>query len=87
MVRGNGMLINRKEPGRKKGWFEQWLDITFAEKLITMAWCGMPYLLWMMVEGLSVIYKVPIVISVWILLTLLCWWFGHFMSSDEREWN
>ena len=23
MVRGNRMLINRKEPGRKKGWFEQ----------------------------------------------------------------
>ena len=47
----------------------------------------MPYLLWMMAEGLGVVYKVPIVISVWILLTLLCWWFGHFMSSEERDWN
>ena len=72
---------------RNKGWFEQWLDITFPEKLITIMWCGMPYLLWMMVEGLGVIYKVPVVISVWILLTLLCWWFGHFMSSEERDWN
>ena len=72
---------------RNKGWFEQWLDITFPEKLITIMWCGMPYLLWMMSEGLGVVYKVPVVISVWILLTLLCWWFGHFMSSDERGWN
>ena len=72
---------------RNKGWFEQWLDITFPEKLITIMWCGMPYLLWMMSEGLGVVYKVPIVISVWILLTLLCYWFGHFMSSDERDWN
>ena len=72
---------------RNKGWFEQWLDITFPEKLITIMWCGMPYLLWMMSEGLGVVYKVPVVISVWILLTLLCWWFGHFMSSDERDWN
>ena len=39
MVRGNRMLINRKEPGRKKGWFEQWLDITFVEKLVSLAWC------------------------------------------------
>ena len=72
---------------RNKGWFEQWLDITFPEKLVTLMWCGMPYLLWMMSEGLGVVYKVPVVISVWILLTLLCWWFGHFMSSEERDWN
>jgi len=72
---------------RNKSWFEEWLDISFIEKLITIMWCGMPYLLWMMSEGLDVIYKIPIVIVVWILLTLLCWWFGHFMSSDEREWN
>ena len=81
------MIIKKGYQDRKKGWFEQWLDITFPEKLITIAWCGMPYLLWMMAEGLDIVYKVPIVISVWILLTLLCWWFGHFMSSGERDWN
>ena len=80
-------MINKKYTDRKKGWFEQWLDITFPEKLITIAWWGMPYLLWMMAEGLGVVYKVPIVIVVWILLTLLCWLFGHFMSSEERDWN
>ena len=56
------MIINRRDKTKPKGWFEQWLDITFPEKLITIAWCGMPYLLWMMAEGLGVIYKVPIVI-------------------------
>ena len=81
------MVINKRNQPRTKGWFEEWLDFSFMEKLITIMWCGMPYLLWMMAEGLGVMYKVPIVISVWILLTLLCWWFGHFMSSDEREWN
>jgi len=40
----------RRELERKKGWFEQWLDISFMEKLITLAWCGMPYLLWMVVS-------------------------------------
>ena len=79
-------MINKKYTDRKKGWFEQWLDITFPEKLITIAWCGMPYIIWMMVEGLSVPYKILTSIGVWILLTLLCWWFGHFMSSEERNW-
>ena len=46
---------------RNKSWFEEWLDISFIEKLITIMWCGMPYLLWMMSEGLDVIYKIPIV--------------------------
>ena len=78
------MLINRREPQRKKGWFETWLDISFPEKLITIMWCGMPYLLWMMAEGLGVIYKVPVVIAVWILLTLLCYWLGKLRS--ERDW-
>ena len=72
---------------RNKGWFEQWLDITFVEKLVTIAWCGMPYLLWMMSEGVSISYRILISISVWILMTLACYWFGNFMSSDEREWN
>ena len=80
-------MIRRRETHRPKGWFEEWLDFSFPEKLITIMWCGMPYLLWMMAEGLGVIYKVPVVIAVWILLTLLCYLFGHFMSSEDRDWN
>ena len=78
------MVIRDRHKPKPKGWFEEWLDFTFPEKLITIAWCGMPYIIWMMAEGLELIYKIPIVIGVWILLTLLCYWFGHFMSG--RDW-
>ena len=42
-----------KEQMRKKGWFEEWLDLSFMEKLISIMWCGMPYLIWMMCDGLG----------------------------------
>ena len=77
-------MIHRKHQPRPKGWFEEWLDLSFVEKLISMMWCGMPYLIWMMADGLDIMYKIPISIGMWILLTLLCYWFGKFMS--EREW-
>ena len=80
------MIIRDRHKPRPKGWFEEWLDITFPEKLITIAWCGMPYIIWMMVEALSVPYKILTSIGVWILLTLLCWWFGNFMSNQDRHW-
>ena len=79
------MIRDRHKP-KPKGWFEEWLDFTFPEKLITIGWCGMTYILWMMTEGLELIYRIPTVIGVWILLTLLCYWFGHFMSSQDRSW-
>ena len=81
------MVINKRNQPRQKGWFEQWLDLSFMEKLITIMWCGMPYLLWMMNEGLNIGYKIPIVIGIWIVMTLLCYWFGVFMSNEQRDWN
>ena len=80
-------MIHRRNQPKPKGWFEEWLDISFVEKLISIMWCGMPYLLWMMAEDVIVLYRIPIVIVIWILLTLLCYWFGNFMSSDQRHWN
>ena len=79
-------MIHKKYTDRKKGWFEEWLELSFMEKLVTIMWCGMPYLLWMISEGLSIPYRVITSISVWILLTLLCYWFGKFMSNEERSW-
>ena len=81
-------MISRDRRGYKEKSFMEMLisDTSFPEKLIVIMWCGMTYLLWMMAEGLGVVYKVPIVISVWVLLTLLCYWFGHFMSSEDRSW-
>ena len=77
----------RRGDSKSKGWFEEWLDISFVEKLITLAWCGLPYIIWLMVDGLAVGYKVLASIGIWIFLTLLCYWFGKFMSNDERNWN
>ena len=81
------MVINKRNQPRHKGWFEEWLDLSFMEKLITLMWCGMPYLIWMMADGLEIWYRVITSIGVWILLTLLCYWFGKFMSSEDRHWN
>ena len=78
------MIIKDRYKSRNKGWFEEWLDLSIMEKLVTVMWCGMPYMLWMMTEDLLVMYKLPIVIVIWILLTLLCYWFGKLMS--ERDW-
>jgi len=81
------LIIRKGEPTRNKGWFEDWLDISFPEKLVTIAWCGLPYIIWIMVDGLSVIYKIPISIGIWVFLSLLCYWFGKFMSDGQRNWN
>ena len=80
-------MIRRREQTLKKAWFEEWLDITFMEKLVTIAWCGLPYLLWLMFDDLIIVYKLLASIGVWLFLTLLCYWFGKFMSSEQRDWN
>ena len=82
-------MISRDRRGYKEKSFSEMLisDTSFPEKLVIIAWCGMPYLIWMMADGLEIMYKIPISIGMWILLTLLCYWFGHFMSSDQRDWN
>ena len=81
------MIIRDRFKPRKKGWFEEWLDLSFMEKLISIMWCGMPYLIWMMSDGLNIEYKIITSIGLWILLTLCCYWFGKFMSNQERYWN
>ena len=81
-------MIRRREPQLKKGLFELIIEeTTFLEKLVLILWCGLPYLVWMMADGLELMYKIPISIGIWILLSLLCYWFGNFMSSDQRDWN
>ena len=80
-------MIHRRHQPRPKGWFEEWLDLSFMEKLISIMWFGMTYMIWIMADGLDVWYRVIVSVGVFILLTLLCYWFGHFMSSSERDWN
>jgi len=80
-------MIKRHQP-KPKGLFETIIeDTSFPEKMILIVWCGLPYIIWIMADSLSVVYKVLVSIGIWILLTLLCYWFGNFMSSDERHWN
>ena len=81
------MMVRRREQIRNKGWFAEWLTLSFMEKLISIMWFGMTYMIWIMAEGLDVWYRVIVSVGVFILLTLLCYWFGHFMSSDQRHWN
>ena len=83
------MMISRDRRGYKEKSFSEMLisDTSFPEKLIVILWCGMPYLIWMMADGLGILYKVLTSIGVWIFLTLCCYWFGTFMSSEERHWN
>jgi len=80
-------MIHRRNQPTPKGWFEEWLDISFPEKLVTIAWCGLPYIIWLMVDGLEIWYKVLASVGVWVLLSFCCYWFGNFMSSEQREWN
>ena len=80
-------MIRRREQIKQKGWFETWIDdLSFSEKLITIMWGGLPYIIWIMADGLDVIYKILISIGIWIFLTLCCYWFGKFMSSQDRSW-
>ncbi len=78
----------RRKPELKKSWFEILIDdTTFPEKLVCITWCGLPYIIWIMLDNLIIWYKIIGTIGVWLLLTLLCYWFGKFMSSEERHWN
>ena len=82
------MIVSRDRGKYKEKSFMEMLisDTSFPEKLIVIMWCGMPYLIWMMAEGLEIWYRVLTSIGVWLLLTLLCFWFGKFMSSEDRSW-
>ena len=79
------MIVRNKDRGRPKGWFEEWLDLSIMEKLVSIMWCGLPYMIWIMCGSLDVMYKIPISIGVWIVLTLLCYLFGKIMS--EMDWD
>ena len=83
------MMISRDRRGYKeKNWMEMLVtDTSFPEKLIVIAWCGFPYIIWVMTESLDIWYRVITSLGIWLFLSLLCYWFGNFMGSDERHWN
>ena len=84
------MIVNRRrEPQLKKAWFETFIDdTTFVEKLVYIMWCGLPYFLFLMLDIISNIWIRTIsTIGIFILLSLLIYGFGKFMSSGNRDWN
>jgi len=88
MQHGKYYVMYRGEPKLKKSVFEIFIeDYSLPEKMVAILWFGMPYLIWMIADGLEVWYRVLISIGIFILLTLLCYWFGKFMSSGDRDWN
>ena len=82
------MIVSRDRGKYKEKSFMEMLisDTSFPEKLIVIMWCAMPYLIWMMAEGLEIWYRVLTSIGVWLFLSLCCYWFGKFMSSEDRSW-
>ena len=80
-------MIRRREPIKKKGWFESFIDdYSFMEKLILMLWCTFPYFIFIMLDWFDIWIRVALALGIFIISSLLCYWFGVFMSSEDRDW-
>ena len=83
------MIINKRNQPKPKGWFEAFIDDTnIIEKLIFMLWFTLPYFLFIMLDIISNVW-IRVVSSslVFIVLSLLIYGFGVFMSNQDRSWN
>ena len=83
------MIIRKGRQDRKKGWFESWIDdTTFIEKIVYIIWCVLPYGLFIMLDFIpNILIRLLIVSTIFIVVSLLIYGFGTFMSGDERRWN
>ena len=82
-------MIRNREPIKDKSFFDKLIsDTSFPEKLIVILWCMFPYFLYIMLDFLTVWwYRILGTVGVWVILSLFCYWFGVFMSSEDRDWN
>ena len=81
-------MIRRREQIKQKGWSESFIDdTTFIEKLAFIMWFGMIYMFYLMFDMFDMWIRILISIGLFSLSSLLIYWFGKFMSSDERYWN
>ena len=82
------MVINKNRNKQlKKGWFEQFIDDTnIIEKLIFLIWFGMIGIFYIMFDMFEWWIRLLISISLFSLSSTLIYWFGVFMSSEERDW-
>ena len=47
----------------------------------------MPYLLYIMFDWFDIIPRVGLTIGIFIVASILVYWFGNYMGSEERYWN
>ena len=83
------MIINKNRNKQlKEGWFEQFIDDTnIIEKLIFLIWFGMIGIFYIMFDMFNMWIRILISIGLFSLSSILIYWFGCFMSSEERSWN
>ena len=81
-------MIRRKKDPKPKGWFESWIDDTnIIEKILFLMWFGMIYMFYIMFDMFDIWIRILLSIGLFSLSSLLIYWFGVFMSSEERNWN
>ena len=77
-------MIRRREQLKKKSWGEWFIqDYSFPEKMVAIMWCCFPYLIYVMSEGIEVWYRLILSVGIWILLSLLCFWFGSSINYAD----
>ena len=82
------MIIRKGRQDRKKGWFESFIDDTnIIEKFGFLIWFGMIGILYIIFDGFDIWIRIASSVFIFIVLSLLVYGFGVFMSSDERDWN
>tara|TARA_Y100000034_G_scaffold70465_1_gene85031 strand:- start:131 stop:376 length:246 start_codon:yes stop_codon:yes gene_type:complete len=81
-------MIRRREPQLKKGWSESFIDDTnFIEKIAFIMWFGMIGIFYIMFDMLDIWIRILISIGSFTISSIIIYWFGNFMSSEERHWN
>tara|TARA_Y100000296_G_C4990720_1_gene165284 strand:- start:190 stop:438 length:249 start_codon:yes stop_codon:yes gene_type:complete len=82
------MMMIRRKPELKRGWFESWIDDTnIIEKLIFLIWFGMIGIFYIMFDMFNMWIRILVSIGSFTILSVLIYWFGIFMSSKDRNWN
>ena len=81
-------MIVRRRDIKPKGWFESFIDDTnIIEKLVFLIWFAMIGIFYIMFDGFDMWIRILASIGLFTLLSTLVYWFGVFMSSEQRDWN
>ncbi len=82
------MIRDRRDTKLKKGWFESFIDDTnFVEKILFIAWGGLIGMFYIMFDMFNIWIRILLSGGLFIIISILIYWFGRFMSGEERYWN